>query len=92
MKTFTEWLKEAAGIATSRSQCVQGDEPNFAGACSDLPKGGLKGRKNKNRAPVVNEAVAVSGSIPANTQDYFTAGAPGKQEKMKPKKSKPKMD
>lgn len=47
MKLFTEWLREGAGIATSRSQCVQGDEPNFAGACSNLPPSPKPKKKRK---------------------------------------------
>lgn len=47
MKLFTEWLREGAGIATSRSQCVQGDQPNFAGACSNLPPSPKPKKKRK---------------------------------------------
>lgn len=94
MKLFSEWLQEAAGIATSRAQCVQGDEPSFAGACSNLPSRKGK-RKKESTAPgklkkMKNEAGIVG--EPVNTKDFFTAGAGGKQEKSKAKKSKPKMD
>ena len=92
MKTFHEWLQEAAGIATNCKQFKQNSNtPNFAGSGSNLgcaPQEGSR-KKSKNRK---DEAGMVAGSGPANTKDYFTAGAPGKQEKMKPKKSKPKMD
>lgn len=87
MKTFSEWLSEAL---VTKADCRQGDDQsNFGGACSDLPAG--KRKRPPAKMPVA-EAGMVSGSGPANTQDYFTAGAPGRQEKTKAKKTKPKMD
>lgn len=91
MKLFTEWLKEGAGIATSRSQCVQGDEPNFAGACSNLPptpkpkkkrkklkKIGSRLKKFRNKK-ARDEATAFSGETGVGAQggnsDAVMAGA-----------------
>ena len=86
MKLFTEWLKEGAGIATSRAQCQQGDQPNFAGACSDLPpspkpkkkikklkKIGSKLKKFRKKRKLKDEAMMVQGGSPG--PDAHCAGA-----------------
>ncbi len=70
MKLFSEWLQEAAGIATSRAQCQQGDEPSFAGACSNVPparpkmkrkKKGLRAKlkKFKKKVKLKDEAIMI---------------------------------
>ena len=91
MKLFTEWLKEGAGIATSRAQCQQGDEPSFAGACSNDPparpkrkKKGLrtklkkfrKKRKLKDEASVAGNGQGMNNIGPqGGTADGVVAGA-----------------
>lgn len=91
MKLFSEWLQEAAGIATSRAQCQQGDEPSFAGACSNDPparpkrkKKGLrtklkkfrKKRKLKDEASVAGNGQGMNNIGPqGGTADGVVAGA-----------------
>jgi hypothetical protein len=93
MKTFHEWLNEAAGIATSRAQCVQGDEPSFAGACSDVPRRNRKGKRLKKEASMVGDDMPKGvGRMGQAGTDAFPAGAPGGESKKRSKKLKPKMD
>ena len=49
MMTFHEWLNEAAGIATSKKQFKQGDQPSFAGAGSDLGEIKHHGKKKSKK-------------------------------------------
>lgn len=66
MKLFYEWLNEAAGIATSRSQCTQGDQPSFAGACSNIPPKRTPKKKKRKMKKVGSKLAGLKKKLKKN--------------------------
>lgn len=95
MKTFTEWLQEAAGIPVSCKDYVQGDKPNYGGSGSNQgcsPQEAKAGKCKPKKHAGKNEAIVVGPQPPGvgvqgGKSDFVIAGAPGVAHS-KPKRRK----
>lgn len=98
MKTFTEWLKEAAGIPVGCDQFVQGDKPNYAGSGSNQgcsPQEARAGKCKPKKHAGKNEGIVVGAQPPGvgvqgGKSDFVIAGAPGVAKPKRRKKRRTK--